>query len=129
MALGKRRYRESVKSELSGFGAVRATRGLGRKRIGISKEDDSCCLKRRCSDKFKVVVSDDCDVSSSPLEALPQELLVKFQFSIFVVCFGFGICSILNFGDFQIRILCGVEHDDLKQLMLVSKSVKEAVSV
>ena len=28
----------------------------------------------------------------------------------------------------QIRILCGVEHDDLKRLFFVSKSLREAVS-
>lgn len=35
---------------------------------------------------------------------------------------------VLFFPNVQIRILCGVEHDDLKNLCLVSKSIKEAVS-
>lgn len=32
-------------------------------------------------------------------------------------------------GDLQVGILCGVEHDDLKQLIRVSKSIKDAVSL
>lgn len=28
----------------------------------------------------------------------------------------------------QIRVLCGVEHDDLKRVVHVSKSIREAVS-
>lgn len=78
MALRSRSYSESEKSELTGFGVVRATRGLGRKRIGISKdEEESCCLKRQCSDKFQAV-SADCDMSCH-LEILPQELLVSLK--------------------------------------------------
>ncbi|CAM8988156.1 unnamed protein product [Rhodiola kirilowii] len=109
MALGRRcrgdsRGKNGAEGDLIGLGAVRATRGLGRKRVGISKEEESCCsefrpqLKRQCSEKFEF------ESHMSPLdEALPQELLI--------------------------RVLCGVEHDDLKQLMLVSKSVKEAALV
>lgn len=33
-----------------------------------------------------------------------------------------------GFSDLQIRVLCGVEHDDLKRLFHVSKSIREAVS-
>ena len=29
----------------------------------------------------------------------------------------------------QIRIICGVDHEDLKQLFNVSKSIREAVSI
>ena len=29
----------------------------------------------------------------------------------------------------QIRVLCGVNHEDLKQLFHVSKSIREAVSI
>uniref|UniRef100_A0A7N0REI5 F-box domain-containing protein n=1 Tax=Kalanchoe fedtschenkoi TaxID=63787 RepID=A0A7N0REI5_KALFE len=119
MALGRRcrvsrgKNGAAESDEVIGFGAVRATRGLGRKRVGISKEEESesCSsgnselelelgtpLKRQCSEKFELLESD-----MSPLEALPQELLI--------------------------RVLCGVEHADLKQLMIVSKPVMEAALV
>ena len=29
----------------------------------------------------------------------------------------------------QVDIICGVDHDDLEQLYLVSKTIKEAVSI
>uniref|UniRef100_A0A7N0VLQ7 F-box domain-containing protein n=1 Tax=Kalanchoe fedtschenkoi TaxID=63787 RepID=A0A7N0VLQ7_KALFE len=118
MALGRRckdprdKNGAAESGEMIGFGAVRATRGLGRKRVGISKEEveesESCSgselefntppLKRQCSEKFELLESD-----MSPIEALPQELLI--------------------------RVLCGVEHADLKRLVLVSKSVMEAALV
>ncbi|CAM9000727.1 unnamed protein product [Rhodiola kirilowii] len=95
MALGRRCRDSSAKNgpeaELIGLGAVRSTRGLGRKRVRISKEvkAESCC----------------CEFESnvSPLESLPQDLLI--------------------------RVLCGVGHGDLKQLVLVSKSVMKAALV
>lgn len=48
-----------------------------------------------------------------------------------ILCW-FRVYLVFKIWDFllicQIRVLCGVEHTDLKQLMLVSKSVMEAVS-
>lgn len=86
MALGKKSGCLKSKSVVSaadkglGFGIVRYTRGLGRKRIVIScnEEDSSIDLtpkapsKRRCS-----AVSTTVDADRSLLEALPQEILVS----------------------------------------------------
>ncbi|XP_030473198.2 F-box protein SKIP27-like [Syzygium oleosum] len=99
--------------EALGFGLVRCTRGLGRKRVGISEGPDDAAaaaawraesaefgapLKRQCSARLLLDGSD-----KSGLEALPQDILI--------------------------RILCHVEHGDLKQLVRVSKTIKEATVV
>ncbi|KAM7264908.1 hypothetical protein ACFE04_002591 [Oxalis oulophora] len=90
-----------------GLGFVRYTRGLGRKRIVISNNDDSPTtpsLKRQCSERFDFLESDVDDADNkSALEALPQDILI--------------------------RILCGVEHKDLKQLFHVSKTIREATLI
>ncbi|XP_031393868.1 F-box protein SKIP27-like isoform X2 [Punica granatum] len=91
--------------EMLGFGCVKYTRGMGRKRIVIfsnveTSPDDSAMhapLKRQCSGRLSI------ESDKSALETLPQDILI--------------------------RILCGVEHEDLKQLVRVSKSIKEAVSL
>jgi hypothetical protein len=52
-------------------------------------------------------------------------------------CFGFLklksfrilVIESFYFWVLQIRVLCGVDHDDLKQLFHVSKVIREAVSV
>ncbi|KAG6603722.1 F-box protein SKIP27, partial [Cucurbita argyrosperma subsp. argyrosperma] len=113
MALGKKSGCLKSKSVVSAaadkeldFGVVRYARGLGRKRVVIScnQEDSSIDLtpkapsKRRCS-----VVSTTVDADWSLLEVLPQEILL--------------------------RILCGVDHDDLKQLVRVSKTISEATLI
>ncbi|KAA0052721.1 hypothetical protein IC582_017933 [Cucumis melo] len=112
MALGKKTGCLKSKSVVSAadkgldFGVVRYTRGLGRKRVVIScnEEDSSIDLtpkapsKRRCN-----VVSTAVEADRSLLEALPQEILI--------------------------RVLCGVEHDDLKQLIRVSKTISEATLI
>lgn len=80
MALGKKSGCLKSKSVVSAadkgldFGVVRYTRGLGRKRVVIScnEEDSSINLKRRCN-----VVSTAVDADRSLLEALPQEILVS----------------------------------------------------
>ncbi|MBA0557842.1 hypothetical protein Golob_014884, partial [Gossypium lobatum] len=88
---------------------VRCDSGLGRKRIEISNEIEEFSpidsptkvplLKRHCSERIKkMMMSDDCD-EKSVLESLPQDVLVK--------------------------IICGVDHEDLKQLFKVSKSIRE----
>ncbi|GMH30320.1 hypothetical protein Nepgr_032163 [Nepenthes gracilis] len=78
---------------------------LSRKRIlsrsnsvEVTSNDFNCKtpMKRRCRD---VVVEADSTVKSS-LEALPQEILLK--------------------------ILCGVDHDDLKQLFHVSRLIRDS---
>ncbi|KAG6594628.1 F-box protein, partial [Cucurbita argyrosperma subsp. sororia] len=112
MALGKKSGCLKSKSVVSAadngldFGIVRYTRGLGRKRIVIScNEDDSSIYltpkassKRPCS-----AVRTTVDTDKSLLETLPQEILI--------------------------RILCGVDHDDLKQLIRISKTISEATLI
>ncbi|OWM85209.1 F-box protein SKIP27-like isoform X1 [Punica granatum] len=91
--------------EMLGFGCVKYTRGMGRKRIVIfsnveTSPDDSAMhapLKRQCSGRLSI------ESDKSALETLPQDILI--------------------------RILCGVEHEDLKQLVRVSKSIKEAAVI
>lgn len=39
------------------------------------------------------------------------------------------MCGLSQFGEiFQVKVLCKVNHSDLRQLLLVSKPVSEAVS-
>ncbi|OMO65107.1 hypothetical protein COLO4_31585 [Corchorus olitorius] len=121
MALGKiyRSYSLKLKHEHGeelGLGFVRYTRGLGRKRIGISNEMEDCLpldssatevplLKRQCSERMMIMMMmmDDDYSEKSALESLPQDILI--------------------------RIICGVDHEDLKQLFNVSKSVREATVI
>ncbi|KAK9714765.1 hypothetical protein RND81_06G118200 [Saponaria officinalis] len=87
---------------------------LGRKRILIS--NNSCDLEHFCADfecftPLKKLCSQEIHVedefstkcSTSLLEALPQELLIK--------------------------VICGVDHDDLKQLFFVSKTVRASALI
>ncbi|XP_022724538.1 F-box protein SKIP27-like [Durio zibethinus] len=94
-----------------GLGFVRFSRGLGRKRVGISNEEESLpldsainvpLLKRQCSDRIMMMIIDDYHEKSA-LESLPQDVLI--------------------------RIICGVDHEDLKQLFNVSKSIREATVI
>lgn len=113
MALGGKRnwlkVRRSVMDAEDGLGLgfVRYTRGLGRKRILISNVDDDDSeinqtpLKRQCSATMEYLEFDD-DVRF-PLEALPQDVLI--------------------------RIISGVNHEDLKQLFHVSKAIREATQI
>ncbi|MBA0623341.1 hypothetical protein Godav_008812 [Gossypium davidsonii] len=97
-----------------GLGFVRRTLGLGRKRVGISNEmedfsplDSSAAklplLKRQCSERIVMMVTFDDYHEKSSLESLPQDLLI--------------------------RIICGVDHEDLKRLLIVSKSIREATVI
>ncbi|XP_074272138.1 F-box protein SKIP27 [Silene latifolia] len=91
---------------------------LGRKRILIS--NNSCDLQHFCDEfecftPLKKLCSQEFDIqhdfssvnlnsnSVSLLEALPQELLIK--------------------------VICGVDHDDLKRLFFVSKTVRDAAII
>lgn len=113
MALGKKcsslKSKRGVAStgEGLGLGFVRYTRGLGRKRVLISNAEETSSfdsaikssLKRQCSEKM---IDFNCD-QRSRLEALPQDILI--------------------------RILCGVNHEDLKQLFHVSTPIREATLI
>ncbi|XVE51248.1 hypothetical protein DITRI_Ditri02bG0024700 [Diplodiscus trichospermus] len=59
-------------------------------------------LKRQCSERLMMVMTEDYPEKSA-LELLPQDVLI--------------------------RIICGVDHEDLKQLFNVSKSIREATVI
>ncbi|KAE8728565.1 hypothetical protein F3Y22_tig00004205pilonHSYRG00032 [Hibiscus syriacus] len=99
--------------EESRLGFVRCTFGLGRKRVGISYEMEDLTpldsatkvplLKRQCSERMVVMLTADDYQEKSALESLPRDVLI--------------------------RIICGVDHEDLKQLFNVSKSIREATVI
>ncbi|KVH96823.1 hypothetical protein Ccrd_001085 [Cynara cardunculus var. scolymus] len=88
------------------LGLVRRTSSFGRKRILILNEMDidsiSPMKKRSMVNNFSS--------ERSLLEALPQDILVSSDLML-------------------IRVLCGVEHDDLKKLFHVSKPIREAATI
>ncbi|XVF87579.1 hypothetical protein PTKIN_Ptkin18bG0131600 [Pterospermum kingtungense] len=94
------------------LGLVRCSSGLGRKRVGISNDMEESMhldsvtgvplLKRQRSERLMMMMADDCHEKSA-LELLPQDVLI--------------------------RIICGVDHEDLKQLSNVSKSFREAAAI
>ncbi|XP_039052897.1 F-box protein SKIP27-like [Hibiscus syriacus] len=99
-----------IEEEESRLGLVRCRLGLGRKRVGISNEMEEMTpaskvplLKRQCSERFLMILTPDDFHQKSALQSLPQDLLI--------------------------RIICGVDHEDLKQLFNVSKSIREATVI
>ncbi|KAK3188118.1 hypothetical protein Dsin_027679 [Dipteronia sinensis] len=112
MALGGKRGWLRVKRGVMdaedglGLGLVRFTRGLGRKRILISNVAETSSekitrtpLKRQCSARMVDFESDE----RFQFEILPQDILI--------------------------RIISGVNHEDLKQLFHVSKAIREATQI
>ncbi|KAK1368516.1 putative Heteroproteinous nuclear ribonucleoprotein U-like protein 1 [Heracleum sosnowskyi] len=96
---------ELGKDQDLGFGYISLSRSwsFGRKRVFLSnnlEEVDSCFATPK-----KKYCGEDSFMSSekSVIEALPQDILI--------------------------RILCGVEHDDLKRLFYVSKSIRAATVI
>uniref|UniRef100_A0A5B6ZXE1 F-box domain-containing protein n=1 Tax=Davidia involucrata TaxID=16924 RepID=A0A5B6ZXE1_DAVIN len=85
-----------------GLGFVRYTRSFsfGRKRVIISNNID---VNAPATTPTKKQCSEILHSGKSLLEALPQDILI--------------------------RILCGVNHDDLKQLFHVSKLIREATLI
>ncbi|KAJ8434901.1 hypothetical protein Cgig2_003340 [Carnegiea gigantea] len=86
---------------------------LGRKRILIANNSCNVAefsadfesfapMKRRCGQKYQGE-DEQLVEKSSLLESLPQEILIK--------------------------VICGVDHDDLKQLIHVSKTVRDATII
>ncbi|XP_059438343.1 F-box protein At4g05010 [Corylus avellana] len=149
MALGKRRgsclgsKRGGVVGEKGlGLGFVRYTRGLGRKRVLISNDLEASPMdsapktptKRRCGEGVVL------EAEWSLLEALPQDVLASLMDSAPKTptkrrC-GEGVVleaerSLLEAlpQDILIRVLCGVNHEDLKQLFHVSKTIREATLI
>ncbi|XP_021887056.1 F-box protein SKIP27-like [Carica papaya] len=111
MALGRkcsavksRRGGANAEQEVLELGVVKYTRGLGRKRIVISNVEESSLSP--LDSVIRTPLKRQCSgrmifgFEKSPLEALPQDILI--------------------------RILCGVDHEDLKQLFHVSKAIREA---
>ncbi|KAJ4975375.1 hypothetical protein NE237_000481 [Protea cynaroides] len=88
-----------------GLGLVHCTRAMGRKRIVVSKcmEKVSPTLHCRTPLKRRQVMRTNRGSNKSLLEALPEDILI--------------------------RVLCFVDHDDLKQLIQVSKSFRDATLV
>ncbi|KAE9461777.1 hypothetical protein C3L33_06333, partial [Rhododendron williamsianum] len=87
-----------------GFGCVRYTRSMSGKRVAISSnmEVDSTVASPPLKRQCSMeMVAPSCE--KSLLEALPQDILI--------------------------RVLCGVGHDDLKQLFHVSKQIREATVI
>ncbi|KAL8107884.1 F-box protein At1g61340-like [Apium graveolens] len=97
---------ELGKDQDLGFGYISLSRSwsFGRKRVFLSnnlEEVDSCFA---ATPNKKCCVEDSLMGSEKSLiEALPQDILIK--------------------------ILCGVEHDDLKRLFYVSKSIRAATVI
>ncbi|GMI93378.1 F-box stress induced 2 [Hibiscus trionum] len=86
-----------------GLGFFRFSHGLGRKRVGSLPPDSSTntpLLKRQCSERTTRIGDYN---TKSAIESLPQDVII--------------------------RIICGVDHDDLKQLFNVSKSIREATVI
>ncbi|PON50415.1 F-box domain containing protein [Trema orientale] len=121
MALGKKcrtsftpkRSNSLVSGGDEGFelGLVKYTRAFGRKRILITNNGEDTPLDSISKTPFKknrfgkggMVLDQERSSDYSPLEALPQEILIM--------------------------ILCGVDHEDLNQLSHVSKAFREATLV
>ncbi|KAL7191422.1 hypothetical protein ACSBR2_023490 [Camellia fascicularis] len=85
-----------------GLGFVRYTRSMSGKRIALSgnmEVDSTVTTPRMKKPRSEKMMSFD----KSLLEALPQDILI--------------------------RILCNVDHDDLKQLFHVSKPIREATLI
>ncbi|XP_054790304.1 F-box protein SKIP27-like [Prosopis cineraria] len=86
-----------------GFGSY--TRSLSRKRIVVSTDVEASPLDSSSVTPLKRMRSGTFILNSerSRFEALPQDILI--------------------------RVLCGVDHEDLKQLFQVSKTIKEAALI
>ncbi|KAA8519886.1 hypothetical protein F0562_014204 [Nyssa sinensis] len=128
MALGKK----CGSNEGLGLRFVRYTRSFGRKRIVLSNNIvvDATVTSPRKKQCCEIMNSD-----KSLLEALPQDILVSSKslnyIFMYLCVFQFSLSSTGKVGVFvlQIRILCGVNHDDLKQLFHVSKLIREATLI
>ncbi|CAF2133845.1 unnamed protein product [Brassica napus] len=135
MALGKKRIIVVQKSHLKqrrgvedgGLGLelelelVQYKRGFGRKRVLISSGDEICdSLVGKTSSKKLCDEASAAGGQSRELEDLPLDILVNLSF--------YDLWIILSYL-ILLRIICGVEHEDLKQLFHVSKAVREATLI
>ncbi|GAA0164876.1 hypothetical protein LIER_20414 [Lithospermum erythrorhizon] len=90
----------TTSNEAYRYGLVRST-SFGRKRVALTNVTQDFCGLDECPLKRDTNCSDLAGKSS--LGSLPQDVLV--------------------------RVLCGVNHDDLKSLYDVSRSIKEAAMI
>ncbi|KAJ0239435.1 F-box protein SKIP27 [Hirschfeldia incana] len=96
--------RDGGEEEELGLGSVTFTRGLGRKRVLFSNSVRESLLQIPATEsttpvkRRRSITTNVCE--RSRLESLPQELLIQ--------------------------VVCGVDHEDLKSLNIVSKSIREA---
>lgn len=118
-----------------GLGFGNCTRMIGRKRVAISHCLDASSFSSPPTSPHRKRADRKERSETSQLEALPEDILVRILTMLlddFVFCFLHFLIMIppriLMFSLVQIRILCFVDHDDLKQLFHVSKSIKETVS-
>jgi len=112
---------------------------LGRKRVVVSNDVEASPqvttpLKKICSREIS------SKSQMSPLEAIPQDILVITEIWSFIygflqiwslVCFSgeFSFLRAWRVFELQVQVLCSVDHEDLKQLFHVSKTIRDAVSV
>ncbi|KAM7530719.1 hypothetical protein LguiB_034129 [Lonicera macranthoides] len=94
--------KKCAKPEGLGLGLVRYA-SFGRKRVAISNETEVDFINTTPTKRQCSENSFSSYYDKSLLEALPQDILI--------------------------RVLCGVEHDDLKRLFHVSKSIREATLI
>jgi hypothetical protein len=85
--------------------------------------------KQRCGESVLVLEAERSDL----LQALPRDILVSTNFLSFnlspSLCFLEFEVEIVSVFDLQIKVLCCVNHGDLKHLVQVSKAIREAVSI
>ncbi|KAL8249151.1 hypothetical protein R6Q59_006019 [Mikania micrantha] len=84
------------------FGVVKRTNSFGRKRVLILNEMDIDSVNV-VSPVKKRSIGNSFSSERSLIEVLPQDILIK--------------------------VICGVEHDDLKTLFHISKPIREAVMI
>ncbi|KAF6163303.1 hypothetical protein GIB67_025167 [Kingdonia uniflora] len=92
--------KRAVEAVDGGVGLVKCSRSIRRKRVAILEGNPRSAFLRSPFRKPKQVI---IASTNSPLEFLPQDVLVK--------------------------IFCRVEHEDLKQLFHVSKSFRDATLI
>ncbi|KAI3795794.1 hypothetical protein L1987_38453 [Smallanthus sonchifolius] len=85
------------------LGLVKRTSSFGRKRVFFVNEMDIEGSIDAISPTKKRSIGDGFSSERSLIEALPQDVIIK--------------------------VLCGVEHDDLKRLFHVSKAIREAAMI
>lgn len=111
-------------------GIVRS-HSFGRKRVVLSSAlqfDDFITItetKKHCRE-VSIPSSE-----KSALESLPQDVLVSSELDLLIVYMNMkkSFLLIFCFCNLQIRIIFGVDHDDLSRLFHVSKTIREVVSL